>query len=239
MRIALVLAVLAVASTVAAKDMIVRQRSMTGFGSNTGPSEETVYLSGDRITTDSDAMRTIVDLDKKTITTADKAKRAYTTITFDQLTAQLEALRKSIEKLPEETRKQVSPLFEEGEPVTVTPTGKTEKIAGHVAIEHALSGGPYSGSVWATTELDTPPEFKKWKSIEQSRGGAAKRLGEAMEQVKGFPLRTRLVVKTSGTPVELSNEVLEVREGSPPADVLKVPDGYTKQTPGAGAPQAQ
>jgi hypothetical protein len=239
MRIVHALGLLAVlSSTVSAKDLIVRQRALTGFGASNVPMEETVYLSGDRITTDSDNARTIVDLEKKTITTADKRKQTYTTLTFDELTAQMEALRASIEQMPPETRNQLKPLFEEGEPVTVTPTGRTEKIAGHTAAEHALSGGPYSGAVWATTELETPPEFKRWKSIEQSRGGAARRLGEAMEKVKGFPLRTKLTVKTAGAPVELSNEVLEVREGSPPADVLKVPAGYAKQAaPSAAAPR--
>jgi hypothetical protein len=238
MRTALVLcALLLMTSVVSAKDLVVRQRSVSGFG-GVPPNEETVYLAGDRIVTDSDVMRTIVDLDKKTITTADKRKQTYTVLTFDELNAQMEALRRSIEKLPPEMRKQVMPFFEEGDPVVVTPTGRTETIAGHKAAEHKLSGGPYSGAVWTTTELETPPEFKKWKSIEQSRGGAARRLGEAMETMSGFPLRTKLTVKTGGAdPIELSNEVLEVREASPPAHVGKVPDGFTKQAPPAAAPQ--
>jgi len=232
MRSAFVLAVLLLlASSVGwAKDLMVRQRAMSGFG-GVSPSEETVYLSGNQIVTDSDTTRTIVDLDKKTITAVDKRKRTYSMLTFDELTAQMDALRNSIDKMPEEMRRQVSPLFEEGEPVVVTPTGKTETIAGHKANEHKLSGGPYSGAVWTTQDLDTPPQFKKWKAIEQSRGGAARRLGEAMEKVTGFPLRTKLQVKTAAEPIELSNEVLEVREASPPADVMKVPDGFTKQAP--------
>jgi hypothetical protein len=231
MRSAFVLVVLLLlASIVSARDLVVRQRTVSGFG-GLPPSEETVYLTGNRIVTDSDGMRTIVDLDKKTITAADKRKRTYTVLTFDELTAQMEALRRSIDKLPPEMRQQVSPLFEEGEPVTVTPTGKTETIAGHKATEHKLSGGPYSGAVWTTQDLETPPEFKKWKAIEQSRGGAARRLGEAMEKVSGFPLRTKLQVKTAAEPIELSNEVLEVREEGPPPDVSKVPEGFTKQAP--------
>jgi hypothetical protein len=215
-------------SIASARDLMVRQRSVSGFG-GLPPSEETVYLMGNRIVTDSNAMRTIVDLDKKTITAVDKRKQTYSVLTFDELKAQMDALRRSIDKLPPEVRQQVSPLFEEGEPVVVTPTGRTETIAGHKANEHKLSGGPYTGAVWTTSDLETPPEFKKWKAIEQSRGGAARRLGEAMEKVSGFPLRTQLKVKTAAEPIELSNEVLEVREETPPADVAKVPDGFTKQ----------
>lgn len=227
---------LLLASSAAAADLVVRQRSVSGFG-DLPPSEETVYLAGDRIVTESDVMRTIVDLDKQTITTADKRKRTYAVLTFEELRAQMEALRRSVDKLPPEMRQQVSPLFEEGEPVTVTPTGKSETIAGHKASEHKLAGGPYTGAVWTTTDIETPPEFKKWKSIEQSRGGAARRLGEALEKVAGFPLRTKLQVKTGAKPIELSNEVLEIREGSPPAEVTKIPEGYTKQAAPSGPPQ--
>jgi hypothetical protein len=231
MRNAIVLIVFLVLAPIAsAKDLMVRQRSVSGFGSP-APMEDTVYLAGDRIVTDSDVTRQIIDLEKKTITGIDKRKQTYTILTFDELKAQVDAVRQSIDKLPPEVRTQVRAFFEEGEPVTVTPTGKTETIAGYKATEHKLSGGPYSGAVWATRDLETPPEFKKWKAIEQSRGGAARRLGEAMEKVSGFPLRTRLQVKTAAEPIELSNEVLEVREASPPADVTKIPAGFTKQTP--------
>jgi hypothetical protein len=235
MRIALVLGCLLVASTVVAKDLVVRQRSSSGSGGS-APNEETVYLAGDKIATDGRVVRTIVDLDKQTITSIDKGKRTYSVMTFADLSAQMAALKKSLEKLPPETRKQMSALFEDGEPVTVTPTGKTDQIAGYSANEYTLAGGIYSGSVWTTDAIPTPPEFQKWKSIEQSRGGAARRLGEAMSQIKGFPLRTRIETKAGPQPVVLSNEVLDVKEATPPAEMLAVPAGFAKQTVGAPPP---
>jgi len=228
MRIVLVVTCLLLVSSADAKDLVVRQRSSTGF-TGAAPTEETVYLTDDKIVTDAPALRTIIDLGQKTITSADKAKKTYTVLTFEDLRAQMDALRKSLDSLPPDARKQMSALFDDSEPVTIKATGKTETIAGYPAKEHALSGGPYSGSVWTTTAVATPPAFNKWKSIEQTRGGAAKRLGEAMEKLEGFPLRTRIDMKAGPQPVTLSNEVLEVKDGSPPSDVLTVPSGFSKQ----------
>jgi hypothetical protein len=234
MRVALLACVL-VASTAGAADLIVRQRSSTGL--STAPTEETVYLMTDSIVTDSRAMRTIVDLDKRTITSADKGKRTYTVLTFDELTMQMEALRKALTNLPPEARKQMGSLLDDSTPVTLEPTGKTDTIAGHLAKEHALRGGPYSGSIWTTDDIATPPAFQKWKGIEKARGGAARQLSEAIEKLKGFPLRTRVEAKTAGQNVVLSNDVIEVREGSAPADVRGVPAGFTKQATPPAPPE--
>jgi hypothetical protein len=235
MRIGLVLSCLLLAAAVEAKDLVVKQRSSSGFGGGT-PNDETVYITGDKIVTDAPAMRTIVDLDAKNMTSIDKAQKTYAVITFEELRQQMDMLRASLDAMPPDARKQMAALFDDSQPVVVKETGKTETIAGHTAKEHSLAGGPYSGSVWTTEEIDTPPAFTKWKGLEGMRGGAAKRLGEAMEKLKGFPLRTKIDMKTGGNPISLSNEVLEVKDGAPPKDVLTVPAGYAKTTPRAMAP---
>src|SRR5262249_15900474 len=153
----------------------------------------TVYLSNDFVVTDSSATRTIVDLSKRTITAVDKTKRMYTVVTFDDITAQMEAFKKQLADMPPEVRSQMGPLLDDGPPVNDAPTGKKATIAGHEASEWALKGGPYSGSVWATEEIPTPTAFQKWKAIEQGEGtapGVGKQLGQAIQKVKGFPLRT-------------------------------------------------
>ena len=57
----------------------------------------------------------------------------------------MEVLKQTIKKLDPEARAQFGAIFDDDATVTTTPTGKSEKIAGHVAKEHAVSGGPYSG----------------------------------------------------------------------------------------------
>ncbi len=227
-RIAVTFASLVLASAAGAKDLIVHQRSSATIGSSM-PREETVYLAGDKIVTDSTGARTIVDLQNRTITTADKAKRIYTVTTFDELHAQMELLKRSVEKLEPEARAQLGGMFDDDVTVTLTPTGRSQKLAGHSAQEYAVAGGPYSGSVWFTTEIATPEEFKRWKRVEQEGSGAAQRLGEALARIDGVPVKMQVEVKTGARTMQLSNEVLEVREGSPTPDLLAVPPGFTKQ----------
>jgi hypothetical protein len=221
---------LVLAAAVDAKDLVVRQRSSSGFGGGT-PSDETVYITNDKIVTDSAGVRTIVNLDAQSMTSVDKAQKTYTVVTFEELRKQMDMLRQSLDSMPPDARKQMAALFDDSQPVVVKQTGKTETIAGHSAKEHSLSGGPYSGYVWTTEEIDTPAAFTKWKGLEGMRGGAARRLGEAMQQLKGFPLRTKIDMKTGGNPISLTNEVVEVKEGSPPKDALTVPSGYAKTAP--------
>ena len=231
MRFALVLGWLVVATAAGATDLVIHQRSASSIDGGP-PREETVYLTADKVVTDAPTMRTIVDLDKRTITAVDKNRRTYSVMTFDQIGAQMDELKKRMADLPPEARKAMEPLLDEGPPVTATATGKTTTIAGYVANEWAIKGGPYTGSVWATDAIATPPAFQKWKSIEQGRGGmrgAGRRLGEAMQHVQGFPLRTRIETQTGGQTTILANEVLDVKEGAAPADVLKVPSGYARQ----------
>jgi hypothetical protein len=230
MRIGLVLSCLLLAAAVEAKDLVVKQRSSSGFGGGQ-TTDETVYITADKIVTDAPAVRTIVDLDARNMTSVDKAQKTYTVVTFEELRQQMDMLRASLDSMPPEARKQMAALFDDSKPVVIKETGKTETIAGHSAKEHSLAGGPYSGYVWTTEEIATPAAFTKWKGLEGMRGGAAKRLGEAMEKLKGFPLRTKIDMKTGANPISLSNEVLEVREGAPPKDALTVPSGYAKTAP--------
>src|SRR5262249_43583856 len=183
-------------------------------------------------------MRTIVDLDKQTITSVDKPNRAYTVLSIDELRAQMDALRAALDKMPPEARKQFGALVDDDTtPVTITPTGKTEPIAGYPGKEYPIGGGSYSGSVWTTDAIARPGAFERWKELDKSRGGAARQLGEAMSKVQGFPLRTRLESRSGPRPFSISNEVLEVKEGATPAEMAKVPDGFRKQTlPPPGPP---
>ena len=236
MRTLVALGLLLVATSADAGDLVVHQRSTTSL-SGSGSRDETVYLTRDVVVTDSTAARTIVDLERRTITSVDKPRRAYAVVTFDEIAAQMDALRKQAAQMPPEVRRQMGPLLDDGPPVTVKATGKRATIAGYPAVEYALEGGPYVGSVWATDAIPTPPAFQKWKAIDRnSAPGAGRQLGEAMEKIRGFPLRTRIETHTPGQTVVLSNEVIDVKEAAPPAEVLSVPKGYVREQTPPGPP---
>ena len=109
MRIGLVLScLLLLATAVDAKDLVVKQRSSSGFGGG-APNDETVYITNDKIVTDSAGVRTIVDLDKQNMTSIDKTQKAYTVVTFDELRKQMDMLRQSLDSMPPDARKRPAP----------------------------------------------------------------------------------------------------------------------------------
>ncbi len=234
MRIGVALGFLVLASTVGAKDLVIRERASTFEGQM--PEESTAYLTDGVVVTESGGVRTIVDFERKTVTAVRPGARTYTVQTFDEIRGQMDALRTLVEKLPAESRARLDAIFDDGGAVTVEPTGKTERIARLAAKEYAVHDGPYAGAVWTTDAIAAPAVFRKWKDLDRSRGGAARRLADAIEKVGGFPVRTRIAAKSGDQAIALASEVLDVHEGSPPPGLLEVPRGFTKETPGGVPP---
>ncbi|MCW5889990.1 MAG: DUF4412 domain-containing protein [bacterium] len=216
-----------------ADDLVIKQRTTMGSGGEQRTREETQYVTDTLVVVESPDSRTLVDLDGERMTIADKDKKSYFEITFAELQKQGEAVQKKMAELPPEARQQMEGMFGKGEPVVVTPTGKTEKIAGYTAKEYALKGGPFSGTVWSTEDMPVPVAMTKWRELSSKSAahqGPAEQLTKALAQIKGVPLRTTLTTRMGGGELLNATEVLEISKASPPADVKKIPDGFT-QTP--------
>jgi len=221
--------------------LVIRQRN-TSSSLGAAPREVTIYVSGKTRVDDSERMRKIIDLDAKTITTVYKDKRTYTRRSFEQLRAQAAAVQKRLDALPAQARDLISVLAPKDGTLTVTPTGKVEKIAGFEANEYALKGGGVSaGSVWMGEGLDVPREGRDWEVLNMSLGGLQapdQRLAAAIEHLNGFPLRVQMTAAIGSQTLTLSTETLEVKRESVPADVLRVPDGFTQvEVPGMAKSQ--
>lgn len=226
----LTLFILAFVASVAAatSDLIIRERITGGPGA---AHEEMVYISGTKRVTDNPQMRTIVDAGAKTLTIVDKQKQTYSVRTFDEILQQVEAMKKHLEGLPPEMKK----MMPANAPVTVRPTGKTEKIAGYVAREYELEGGPMKGTIWAAESLDVAGA-EAWKKLAGSIGGPHQpgaQVAEAMSKIKGLPLRTSMTMAMGPSKTTFVTEALEIKEESPPPDVLTVPQGCKKVEPAA------
>ena len=215
-----------------AADLTIRQR-VTTTGPRAETHEATEYVTATRRITDDPAHRTIVDLDAKTLTLLDKAKKTYTVTTFDELRRQMEQARKQLDAMPPEARKMMGAMDAE---VTLRPTGKTEKIAGYEAKEYALSGGPTTGAVWATEEIELPSKAEDWDKFRGAVGGAngpGSKLGEAMAKLKGFPLRTNVTYTMGPVTAGFATEVLSVAEQTAPPEMLTLPSDARKVAPRA------
>jgi hypothetical protein len=217
---------LAAPAVAADKDLMLRQRAF-GPGSPEGGEEQSEYFSGDRIVIASPTRRAIVDLKAQTWTLIDPKQKTYTVMTFDELRYMAERAAKALEALPPEVRKNLAL----DTPISVQPTGKSERIAGYTAREYEVSGGAASGNVWITDEITMPAQVREWEKVSSSLGvaqGAGGSLAAAIAKLNGVPLRTRMTVAMGPRKVESGTEVLEVREATPPADLLTVPAGFKK-----------
>jgi hypothetical protein len=211
----------------AAKDLMVRQRTTA---SGTAPFEQTQYFTARTMVTDDPHVRMILDLDAKQLTLADKDRRVYSLMTFDELHRLSEAAADRLDDLPADERKR----FGLDAPVSVKPTGRTQTIAGHPSREYTVDAGPAKGKIWMSEDLPLPDVAREWERLGASIGGerrAGAKLAAALAKLHGIPMRTAMTITMGPQKAETTTEVLEVREAAPPAELLRVPEGFTKGPP--------
>ncbi len=223
-----------------ATDLTLHQR-VTTSGPRNESHDAVQYWTPNRMVTDDPNSRTIVDLDAETMTIANKREHTYFTQTFAGMRQQSETmnaeLKKHMESLPPEARQMMEKQMGMGKTAettaVVTPTGKTEKIAGYEAKEYTISAGPISGSIWASDALQPPGGTKAadaYAKMFGSGGGPGAKFAQALTQIKGVPLRT-VMGGQAAQALKHTTEVVEVSQKSPPPDVLNVPEGFKKIDP--------
>lgn len=230
------LMVLSAAPLVHGKDLTLHQRTTSGV--HTVKTLETMeYWSGNLMVNDDSERRTIVDMDARTFTVADKAEKTYFTQTFDEMQKQLAAMQQAMEKrlenLPPQARELMGSI-NVNPPLTLKPTGKTEKIAGYDAKEYAIEGGPTTGSIWVSEALQPPVSPEKTEALRKAMSGMpgpGGKLAAAMMQLKGTPLRTKIMAAMGPQKMVSTTEVVEVSDKAAPPEVLKVPEGFKKVAP--------
>lgn len=230
----LVLPGLALAVVAHAGDLVIRQRTTTSAGGQTTTRQETQYARGDLLAIDATDTRTIVDVAAKTMTIADKSRRQYFTMTFDDMRRQAEAVQGRKQRMPPDVKRMLEEMLGGGAPITLSATGARETIAGHQASEHRLSGGPFRGAIWTTAEIALPDGVRRWRELaaaSTAATGPARPLAQALAQASGVPLRTSITATVGQGTVTTATEVLEVRTAPPPPDVLTVPPGFTRVAP--------
>jgi len=224
-----------------AADLIIKERqTFDGMGTGTTTKDATQYSTGNTRVTDSTDTRVIVDLEARTFTVANKQSKTYWTRTLDELKQRADEGRKRLAEMPEQTRKMVEGMMG-GSDVSITPTGKSEKIAGYVAKEYKLESARVTGTLWVTEDVQDPLGAKAAQAFSEAVGGSAGpggALATALGKVKGMPLRTTISMKAGPQTVTTTSEVLEVVQKSPPPDVMTVPAGFTRQEAPSLKPQA-
>jgi len=115
----------------------------------------------------------------------------------------------------------------------VEPTDETKKIKDwdtkKYIIDMNMGMMKMTTQIWATDEIkvDFDMFYKMTNAMMAQFPGFAEAM-EEMKKIKGVGVESDITIDMMGNEVKASNEMLEVKEGEPPAGTYQVPEGYTK-----------
>ena len=176
-----------------------------------GPQITVVYVRGAMTRADIGGMTYLTDLSKHQATLVNRRTHTYATRPYSAqgATGQTSA--------------------------TVKDTGQTKTINGHPARRYTLTmtsaslpGTVIEGDIWAAQDLPQPPLLMS--------GGPFAAFQNQFRKVKGYPLKTSLVV--TGSPMgntTIQSTVVSISQASLPVSVFAVPAGYKKSSAETGA----
>ena len=179
-----------------------------------GNSVKTGYLSGRRSRYDLSALTSIIaDLNANKIYTLNRGARTYSAQTYSATAGRASG---------------------KGMNASLTPTGKTKRILGHVCRGYHLSltspsmpGSLISGDIWAAPDLPQP-------SVSVLSAGPVASLQSQWKKIKGMPLQVLMTISGSpvgNTTVKVTTQAISTRPL--PASVFAIPAGYKSVAPGA------
>ena len=193
-----------------------------------------------------DGMRIIMDIPNDRLVMIDSANETYTETSISAMEQGMNDTRLETDRMIAEALKDIPPAqraeieammrkqmgtIEEAPqaaapPLSYSPTGATERIAGHTAAQYtAREDDGTVHELWGCTDikLDEVQEFyRNIKSIDMFGN-----LGEAEQALSyGFPLRT---ITRGRDGVTNTSEVTSIRHDPVPRTVLTVPEGFTRE----------
>lgn len=217
-------------------DVTVKQKTST-TGAIRHESESTQYWTDKLMVVDDPASRMMVDFVARRVIVLDKQQKTYAGVTFDAMRASMDAERKRVAEetagYPEDVKNALrgmgQALDDLGEGVEVKPTGQRAQIAGYDAEEFSFSGSAVNGTLWISKDLPLPLGEEQKRAYLASTAGmkaAGRQFALAMVQLNAIPLRTEMHMALGPDGTVTTNEVVEVRRGTIPADVTAIPDDY-------------
>ncbi|MBN1782707.1 hypothetical protein JW948_16340 [bacterium] len=122
--------------------------------------------------------------------------------------------------------------------VSVTKTAEKKTINGWPCTKYdmtmTMAMGQFSMEIWATEALKIDPKlYQQYASgLMAMMPGMQQNLGEVqkeMEKIKGVQVLTVTSMMMMGQNIRSSSELVEFKNGNPPANFLQIPAGYKKQ----------
>jgi len=199
---------------------------------------QNIWISKDKIKTESEEKSVIILLEKKIMYVFNHAQKTYFEVPMD-FGKMMEQSVKGNEGADKEEMQNYMKMaqgmmkFE----ITVNTTNETKKINKWNCKKYdqimKMGMGPITSEVWATEELKMDYNlYAKFSAAMMSmqpgfKDSFSKAIKE-MEKIKGVPVLTKTSMKMMGMEMKSSQELLEFKEGTAPKGTFDIPKGYTK-----------
>ncbi len=220
------LLILALTVPAIADDLTVVSKVTDGKG---GSTTSTQYITTDKVRTSDGRFDTIMDLTSGRMIHIDHKKKKYEETSLEALRQHFVELEQMLEGNP-----MMSAMLGSETEVEVTKGSDSRQVAGY-ACDHYLMriGQKFQFELWAARDLKAPLQYHDAKKMTYAMMGPMAsrfdKLYEAMKEIEGFPLMTKIDTKVIGLKVQSESEATEVRKGAIPAGTFEPPKGYKKK----------
>jgi hypothetical protein len=214
--------------------MIQKQTTVTsknGKVSDTKTDTSTYWIASDKLRMDGKKESVLLRLDKNVIEMINNEKNSYEEVPLSILTGSSD---KSADQNPAAA---IMGNFIKME-ITVEPTTETKKFGNWNCTKYnetiKIMGTTTEAELWATEDVKVSPEiFKKFSSSMFLRNASMKdmatKLIKEYEKIKGFVVFSKSTSKVSGKDIVTTSEIMDAKEGAPPANMYDVPAKFKQK----------
>lgn len=191
------------------------------------------WITPDRVSVEDENTKTILDLDKGTMTIASHRERTLTTLplNFSEITDE------KGESLSEEEKEDLKNIMGEMMKVSVNvlKTNEKKKIGKWNCRKYiqtmSSAMGTFESIIWATEDLKIDEDLyaKYLSSMKGTMPGMNENIKEVLREtkkIKGVQVYTEHTNEIMGQTMRSNTELIEYKEGDAPADAFEMPAGY-------------
>lgn len=235
------LCILTVLPSLATADIMMKQKShqdgfeMMGQKQPAKDVVKTTWITDDKMRSDDEDQSIIVRLDKQVIYAVNHKEKSFIEIPMD-------AAKSLVDKGDEQAAEMMQMMqgMMKNIKATVTETGEKKKINAWQCTKYlktiTLPMGQVTSEVWATQDIKLDYELfarvaASMMAVQPGMAGAMDDMIEEFKKIKGVPVLTITTTKIMNSEIKSSEELLEVKEDTPPAGTYDLPkSGYKEKS---------
>lgn len=234
-------------------DIFMKQKTHTDgiqmMGQTQPPTDkiQTIWMTADKIRSDSEEGTVIMRLDKGLIYFLDNVKKTYSEMPLDMGKVMDSQMKKSMEEEGMDAEEQQAAMgMMQGMSqmkMTITPTAEKKKIGQYNCQKYLMDlqtmMGPSTSEMWATEDLDMDYDlYSKFSAAMMGKGGMfgdmMKDMMEEMKKVRGVTVLTITTMNMMGMSIKSTQELIEYSKGTAPVGYFEIPGGYKKSESPSG-----